>query len=143
MIKYVHLYLTKYYRLELIRFNGEPAICKIIEGETATTATYPNRLIKELITVFSVDEETIRLWICEWANDIKFNVDLSEWWERKEFLAQTVGSEIVSVQPMAGPTNTLFYMDYVVGTDSAVEDNEITIIKYLRKLIKNKFGKVK
>lgn len=81
MIRIVHIYLHKNYRL----FNSSANINGHIRTRRYDRYVFYNELISELITIFSIDIETLKLWIYMWAAYQQSNIDLTEWWRHQGF----------------------------------------------------------
>lgn len=114
MINHVHAYLHKYYILNPVkRFNmfkttGESSICEKIDEEYVCDV-YPNTLLKELKTIFSIEQEELKFLIDSWALSIRSNANLIEWWKREEW--------------------TIEFPEYVYGVDTAISGGSITVMR--------------
>jgi len=125
MVALVHSYLDKYYTLKIITDNGEASICKLLDNPERYS-TYPNTLLKELNTVFSVNENDLKAWVNSWATIQQFDVDLTEWWKREEFnpirIDHITGEfelDLISIQPL--PTGLSIHFEYVYLEETLCE----------------------
>lgn len=121
MEELVHSYLSRYYKVDSSKV-GNDGIYKIEEEYPIyPIPVYGDRLIKELITIFYIDEVRLKRWINDWSKTHKINVNLSFFWKQKEpffplvsrVSARLLANEIVSVQPLAAPVGSLMYLDYI------------------------------
>lgn len=89
---------------------------------------YPQRLLTDLNTIFAIDEEDLKVIVKSWGHSIVKDLDLTDWWSKIDYslvgiampmvgrvMAQTIGLDLVSVQPMSAPIGQLMYMDYQYG----------------------------
>lgn len=89
---------------------------------------YPQRLLSDLNTIFAIDEEDLKVIVESWGHSIVKDLDLTDWWSKISFtyesiafptvnrvMAQTIGQDLVSVQPMSAPTGQLIYSDFISG----------------------------
>jgi len=136
MEKFIHNYLTETYQLILseipkytvFRFDGD-ALYKINDDSKYRSFESPNLLLSELNTIFFLSKEELKPIVLSWAKTLKEDVNLDRYWEyidsllpiARQVAAQTVGFDIVSVQPMSTPRGELLYMDYQYGVDSIDE----------------------
>lgn len=114
----VQSYLTKHYIL--IDDAGHDSI-----GILSTkNHIYYTDLLEELISVFFLEKDIIKIFINDWAISFSSEINLDEYWvdERPWFpqavrvAASTLANELVSVQPMPAPTNMVFHIDTYTET---------------------------
>lgn len=119
MEKYIHNYLSSTYFVKTSKI-GNDGIYLIDDVNLYPYPVYGNKLIKELVLVFYLDEVSLKASINTWAITQKPDVDLGFFWEQFEVLmpmaarvaAQTVGLDLVAVQPMSLPKGLLSFMDF-------------------------------
>lgn len=120
MLKLVHSYLTKNY-IVTKRLDGESLISLI--NSDPLNFIYWTNLSNELISIFSLDEEELKLLVTKWAYSIDENANLKVYFETApaffptvtSVVASLISNDLVAVQPMDGPRGDLFYMDYQYG----------------------------
>ena len=123
MKKLLYKYLNAYYVLN--KYGENYAIFR--NEDSRIVSTYNDKLVKELVELFGYGY-TRTLWcIDSWAKTIIPHVNLNHYWDRRYLAARTLGSDLVSVQPMSAPTNNLFYMDYIISSDPITPDSEIIV----------------
>ena len=74
------------------------------------------KILTEICTVFSLDEESLKTIINDWANvDLDFYwTDISEiFTDIPNILVSLQNFNLVTVEPMSGPTGQLMYLDYI------------------------------
>lgn len=104
------------------------------------TAIYGDELRDEIVEMFDVSQLIATACIEIWLYDESPTFDTEKWWDEKRnwwenshrgdfetllpiaqrVAAQTVGLDLVAVQPMELPTGLLTYMDFVDHTQSAM-----------------------
>ena len=121
MIKLVQSYLTRRYDIKTSDAGNDGVYLKS-DTRKNKAPYYHSKLLKELKVVFNLNDETAKLHVKVWATSQKKDVDLEFYW--KESI------DIVSVQPMNGPTGMLFYLNYVYDskpkTNATKSPSEIT-----------------
>lgn len=136
MNKLLYKYLNAFYVLDN---NGRNyGIFKNENGRLVSQ--YNDKIVKELVELFGYGY-TRTLWcIDSWAKTIVPHVNLNYYWGRRylddtafsfpivrNLAARTLGSDLVSVQPMRAPSDNLFYMDYIISSDPITPDSEIIV----------------
>ena len=121
MEKLVQQYLFQYYYIDTSEIGNDGIYYRFNEKKWKSPHNY-NLLLKEINTVFGIEEDLIKLIINDWAVSEKPDVDLEFYWTTLEDLigfpiaqriaAQTIGMDLVAVQPMDGPRVELMYMDF-------------------------------
>ena len=116
----IQSYLSRHYEIQTSEV-GNDGIYDKHDTRRHKGPIYGTHLTKDLTTIFGVAEDELIVCINDWALSVKPDVDLEFYWKTLESLfpiakrvaAQTVGLDLVSVQPMKAPTGLLFYLDYV------------------------------
>lgn len=138
MEKFVQQYLSTYYYLKTSEV-GNDGIYYVNDDRRTPTPHYGSKLIKEIVTVFGLEDidDNVKIIINDWAATIKPDVDLEFYWKTLEDLigfpivqqiaARTIGMDLVAVQPMGEPRGELFHMDYQCGIDPATGDSQTVI----------------
>jgi hypothetical protein len=119
MEKYIHNYLSLNYYIETSDV-GNDGIYEIADARRFKAPINGDRLLKELVTVFYIDEVQLKAHIEGWAASKKPDIDLEWFWKEIESLmpiamkvaAQTVGLDLVAVLPMAAPTGLFTLIEY-------------------------------
>jgi hypothetical protein len=124
MEKLVQQYLFEYYYIDTSEIGNDGIYYKLNQNKWKSPHNY-SLLLKEINTVFGIEEVLIKLIINDWAVSEKQDVDLEFYWTTLEDLigfpivqrvaARTMGMDIVSVMPLSAPTGQLMYMDYQYG----------------------------
>lgn len=123
MIKLVHSYLTKNY-IVTKGVDGDYLVYYI--NTNPLELVYWFKLSTELTSIFSLDEEEIKLLVSHWAYSINEEANLKVYFETAPLsfpsvtrvVASLMSNDLVSVQPMAAPRGELFYMDYQYSGDT-------------------------
>ena len=144
MEKYIYKYLSATYYIETSD-AGNDGIYVTADERRYKAPINGDKLLKELVTVFYVDEVQLKAHVEAWAATIKPDIDLEWFWKEMEMLlplamkvaAQTVGLDLVAVQPMSMPKMDLIYGDFVYGED-AVEP----VTGFTSRQIPNRNGRV-
>lgn len=119
MEKYIHNYLSLNYYIETSDV-GNDGIYEIADARRFKAPINGDRLLKELVTVFYIDEVQLKAHIEDWAASKKPDINLEWFWKQIESLmplamkvaAQTVGLDLVAVQPMESPKIDLLYNEF-------------------------------
>lgn len=137
MEKFVQQYLSDFYYIKTSEV-GNDGIYFINDDRRIPTPFNGSKLIKEIVTIFCVNEDDVKTQIESWAISIKPDVDLEFYWKTMDDLfgfpmahqiaATTIGMDLVAVQPMDGPRGELLYMDFVYGVDPATGDSETVTV---------------
>jgi len=133
MKKLLYKYLNAFYVLDK---NGRGNYV-IFKHEGDWLVKYDDeRLIKELVEIFGYGYTRTKWSINSWAKTIIPHVDLRNYWSKRYSIgfpivtsvsASLLGTDLVRVEPMSGPTGQLFYMDYQYGQlDHPTPDYEIS-----------------
>lgn len=119
----VQSYLSDLYYISTSEV-GNDGVYTLSDTRNFKSPVYGDKFLAELVDIFAYDEEATKSIVYEWAIKQKPDVDLTFFWSTKEQLfdgifpivqavaARTIGLDLVSVQPMSGPTGQLFHMDY-------------------------------
>ena len=122
----VQSYLSKHYEIATSEVGNDGIYLKSDTREHRIP-TYGDKLVKELVTIFCLEDEVLKTYVNVWAISIKKDVDLEFYWKTQEELAfphvsrivsSLMANEIVAVQPMAAPNPQLLYMDYQYSGDT-------------------------
>lgn len=134
MERLVHSYLSQNYALELkeitssiFLFDGD-ALYDINDDSKYRSFKNPSQLLSELNTVFFLTHDELKPMVLSWAIKIKEDVNLDRYWEyiqsllpiAKQIVGQTIGLNLVAVQPMDGPRGELVYMDYQIVNNEPI-----------------------
>jgi len=150
MEKYIQQYLSDYFYIKTseVGFDG---IYYKLDDRRFPTPFNGSKLIKEIVTIFCVNEHDVKTIIHFWSLSIKPNVDLEFYWKTTEDLfgfpmaqriaATTIGMDLVSVQPMDGPRGEL-YMDFQYGVDPSTGESETLTAVVGRQGPTNRNGRV-
>ena len=123
MEKFVQQYLSTYYYVKTSEI-GNDGIYYVNDDRRIPTPHNGGKLLTEIVTVFGLEDvdDNIKIIINDWAATIKPDVDLEFYWKTTEdligfpivqrIMAQTIGMDLVPVQPMDGPRGELMYIDY-------------------------------
>ena len=121
MEKLVQQYLFEYYYIDTSEIGNDGIYYKLNQNKWKSPHNY-SLLLKEINTVFGIEEVLIKLIINDWAVLEKPDVDLEFYWTTLEDLigfpiaqrvaARTMGMDIVSVMPLSAPRGELMYMDF-------------------------------
>lgn len=117
-------YLTKNYELDILQ-KEHVGIYPKSDDKTDRELRYGRDLLKELVTIFSLSEGKLIELVGVWAK----GKDLDFYWDYTAIFfpnvanitASLIGQDLVAVQPMAGPTGNLHYIDFVYS--GATEPN--------------------
>ena len=133
MQNYIQQYLSDYYYVKTSEV-GNDGIYYINDDRRIPTPFNGSKLIKEIVTIFGLQEDDVKPYIESWAVSIKPDIDLEFYWKTMDDLfgspiaqqiaAQTIGMDLVAVQPISGPRVGLLYMDFQYGVDTATGDSE-------------------
>jgi hypothetical protein len=129
MQTYIQQYLSDYYYIKTSEV-GNDGIYFINDDRRIPTPFNGSKLINEIVTIFCINEDDVKTYIETWAVSIKPDVDLEFYWKTMEDLfgfpmahriaAQTIGMDLVAVQPMSAPRGELLYMDYQYNNNEPV-----------------------
>lgn len=121
MEKLVQQYLFEYYYIDTSEIGNDGIYYKLNQNKWKSPHNY-SLLLKEIETVFGIEEVLIKLIINDWAVLEKPDVDLEFYWTTladligfpiaQRIAAHTMGVDIVSVMPLSAPRGELMYMDY-------------------------------
>ena len=133
MKQLVFSYLSKYYEIDTSEVKNDGIYVKD-NTDRPRPPKYYNRLLAELVLIFSLSEKVLIEFIDEWAKVEKPDVDLDFYWYDDFFglpiahqvAARTIGMDLVSVQPIAAPTALLMYNDFIYIGDTQ-EPETITV----------------
>lgn len=127
---FIHKYLTRHYELitteeasKKLRIYVDYGIYKRDNNSVYKYEINNCQLLRELETIFGIGELECKKYIDNWAKSIDKKVNLSTYWSKLEqvipiaikIAAQTIGIDLVSVQPMDAPMAlgmSLMYLKY-------------------------------
>ena len=128
MRKYIHKYLDEKYYVTTSPV-GNYGIYPLADKEDLTTyPEYGDTIIKEVVTIFSIEKEEAKLEIHLWAHKKNDNTDLNFYWNHhatplnignlifpivQRISASTMAYDLVAVQAMEMPRMDLMYMNFV------------------------------
>ena len=116
----VHSYLSKHYEVATSEVGNDGIYLKSDTREHRIP-TYGDKLVKELVTIFCLEDGLLKTYIDVWAVSIKKDIDLEFYWKTQEEIAfphitrvisSLMANDIVAVEPLAEPRGELLYMDY-------------------------------
>ena len=131
MEKLVQQYLFQYYYIDTSEVGNDGIYYRLDENKWKS-AHNGVKLINEIVTVFGLEDidDSVKIIINDWAATIKPDVDLEFYWKTMEELfgfpiaqriaAQTIGMDLVAVQPMSAPKVELLYMDFQYDNNEPV-----------------------
>ena len=121
---FIHKYLSQYYYLKTSDV-GNDGIYYHHDDRVIPVPYTPIKLVVEIVNIFGLEEDAVRETITNWAISINPSVDLEFYWKIVEFdsimpiamrvASQTIGMDLVSVQPMLAPLGELMYLDFNTG----------------------------
>jgi hypothetical protein len=116
----VQSYLSKHYEIATSEVGNDGIYLKSDTREHRIP-TYGDKLVKELVTIFCLEDGLLKTYIDDWAVSIKKDIDLEFYWKTQEEIAfphisrvisSLMANDIVAVEPLAAPRGELLYMDY-------------------------------
>jgi hypothetical protein len=147
MEKFIYKYLTENFYVSTSEV-GNDGIYKVEDARRHKTPIYGDKLVKEIVTVFGLDNEESKNIINIWAKEQKPDIDLIFYWATEEDIfdsitmpvvnrvfAQTLAQDLVPVKPLSLPTGTLMYLDFIYS-----EEEEKTFYQKVKNNI-NRFFK--
>lgn len=124
MKKYILRYLTENYFLDKSQL-GNAGIYNIGDNRDYNPPVNAKKLIEEIVTIFGYSYTRTKWIIHNWCKKQKPDYCLKFYWSSHEIelffpiarsiAASTIGSDLIRVEPMSGPTGNLMYMDYQLG----------------------------
>jgi len=128
----VRSYLTRHYYVGISDI-GNDGIYELSDTRRHKAPIYAERLVNELSIIFFLDAEIVKKIINDWAVWIKGDIDLEFYWKTIEaffplisnFVPNTFSNDLISVQPMDGPTGQLVYMDYIYSGNPSPNRNDM------------------
>ncbi len=125
METYIHKYLSSNYVISSTEESSKKIQLIVRYGiyhrndeSLFKTLAYPKELLGELVTIFGIKEYKARLFVNSWVKKTN-NVNLRWYWRQRKnnlffpvairIAAQTMGLDLVSVQPMKAPKGKLFF----------------------------------
>lgn len=148
MEKYIYEYLSKNYKIETSSVGNYGIY------QRHTDLFYPipfngNELLKEVITVFGISKDDAHGYIYHWSKLVCPDCDLTFYWKMaddvlsnialpiaRRIASQTLGLDLVSVQPLSAPPITLLYLDYTYHQETGFEKVKNKIIKFFKNIYK-------
>lgn len=116
---HVHSYLSRYFEISTSEI-GNDGIYSIEDKREIRAPIYGDKLVSEVVIVFSIDADECKELINKWAVTIKPDINLEFYWATAEEIfegifplvqqvaARTIGLDLVAVQPLAAPSGQLF-----------------------------------
>jgi hypothetical protein len=128
MKKLIHNYLSKFF------FIDGNNICRIERNNILSS----NALVEELDAVFGMTKKQLKWYVKSWVRKESKSFSFNRYWSPPKFSsffpfvkrisAQTIGTDLVSVQPLAAPSGQLMYLDY---TYNAEPDQGLVFAPYI------------
>ena len=128
MRKYIHKHLDEKYYVVTSPI-GNYGIYPLADKEDVNKyPEYGDNIIKEVVTIFSIEKEEAKLEIHLWAHKKNDDTDLDFYWKNhatplnlgnlmfpivQRISASTLANNLVAVQPMSMPKMNLCYMGFV------------------------------
>ena len=130
MKNFIHKHLTYHYELSTNEESGKKihliinyGIYHKDEHSKVKELIYPKDLLNELVSIFSIPECDAKKLVNNWVKRYNKHVNLKWYWKQSSFgnlafpviqqvISRTIGMDLVSVQPMAGPTGLLHFLDF-------------------------------
>jgi len=101
----VHLYLLKHYEVATSEVGNDGIYLKSDTREHRIP-TYGDKLVKELVTIFCLEDGLLKTYIDDWAVSIKNDIDLEFYWKTQEEIALLRGESLyMDYQYSAGTPN--------------------------------------
>lgn len=123
MRKYIHKHLDEKYYIKASPVGNYGIYPLADKDDVNTYPEYGDNIIKEIVTIFSIEKEEAKLEIHLWAHKKNDDTDLEFYWKNHATplnlgdlmfpIAQTIANEIIAVQPMSMPRMDLSYMGFV------------------------------
>lgn len=128
MKKFIYKQLDQQYEISTSSVGNDGIYLISTREDNFRTPKYGNNIVKDIVTVFNIEEEEAKIHIHKWAITKKYGVDLTFYWENnykgsifeslkfpmvQRVFPQTLAQDLVPVQPMAMPSSNLFYLDYI------------------------------
>jgi len=118
----VQKYLSRYYYIKTSDV-GNDGIYEKLDDRKRPSPFSSTKLLKEISVIFSLSEEEVKAYVTNWSVLIKTDVDLEFYWKTMDMImpmsvriaAQTIGLDLVTVQPMATPVGELMFLDFQHG----------------------------
>ena len=118
MENFIQEYLSLYYKIAYSEL-GNGGVYDINNNPKYRAPESSKKLLKEINKVFYISEEDVKNQINIWATTLDPNIDLEFYWKEdfgltfaNSIAVKTIGMDLVSVQPMSGPTGHLMYLNY-------------------------------
>lgn len=139
MEKYIYNYLTENYYIKSSDV-GNHGIYLINDARRFHTPINGSKLVTEIVTVFGITEDEAKVLINQWGVNTYKELDLDFYWKTNSDLffgnignlVNNIGSslsqDLVPVQAMSAPSQTLFYFDYVYESKTQMIKNKVKVI---------------
>ena len=114
MEKYVQAYLNKNFEI-LTSEVGNGGVYLIGDTSSYPKPVYSPKLIKELVLLFSINEVNAKLYVDNWASNVRPEVDLTFYW-------LTSSNVILPSTSMTPSNSTLFYLDYTYTASTIIQN---------------------
>lgn len=136
MEKFVQSYLSKNYEIGTSEV-GNDGIYSVEDKREVRAPIYGNKLVAEVITIFSIDDNESKELINKWAITKKPDINLEFYWATVEDIfkelfpiiqglsARTVGVDLVPVQPMSDASGELLSFDFLYSGNNRTRNYEI------------------
>ncbi len=140
MKRYVQPYLSSLYYISTSEI-GNDGVYSLADDRKYKSPVYGDVFLKELVDIFGSSEEETKAIVYEWAIEQKPDIDLTFFWSTKEEIlsgifpiiervaARTIAQDLVSVQPMSGPTGELLYYNVSYRADIPIEN--VNVVRVL------------
>lgn len=130
MKKFIYKYLNAHYYLNTSDLGNDGIYP--LEQYSYPAPINCEKLIKEITHLFGYNHTRTKWIIHKWAKSLNGQIDLTFYWRNYFFFpkaktvsATIIGTDLISVTPMAKPNINLVYMDYVYGAD--IDENPMII----------------
>jgi hypothetical protein len=126
MRKYIHKYLNEKYYVTTSPIGNYGIYPLADKDDVNKYPEYGDNIIKEVVTIFSIEKEEAKLEIHLWVHKKNGDADLDFYWKNhatplnignlifpvaQRITASTLANDFVAVQPMSMPNMNLFYMN--------------------------------
>ncbi len=132
MKRVIHNYLSN------IFFIDGNNICRIEKNNILSS----NALVEELGAVFGMTKKQLKWYVKSWIRKQSKSFSFNRYWTPpifssffplvKRLAAQTIATDLVSVQPLAAPSGQLMYLDYAYNAEP---DQGVVFAPYIPLLI--------
>lgn len=113
-------YLTKHYEIATSEVGNDGIYLKS-DTNKHRIPVYGDKLLKELIIIFSLEDDLLKSYTDTWAISIKSDINLEFYWKTQEeftfphvsrVISSLISNGLVPVQPMSSPNPQSLFLDY-------------------------------